>query len=628
MNFSSNFNNQSFTRIYPKNNQFFNLRYFPKDSNNNLELNNPYSKKELFKSKEKDYFDKLTKEDLDSLKLYNPNIKSQENEKEEEKIDKSSFISIKELITKDFEKIARIKDFDSLKKYLPQMISQNYQNKGLISKNTQINSLLNNYQEVLKYLLDLEKKMNKFNSLLEQNAKNLINVDLNNYGKEKTINEKLAENEKRIKKLLNKIDKYKKIINSTKKSKKKSLTSFVLFIKDKDNNYYCDLCPNEIFQSYKDVQDHSLYKHEHILKLRKKNYEMNNDMIPHKSDLDYNYIDYKMNNVRKEINNFIEELNIKTIYNNRNDINSKNNQKSDFDLNKGINDKDFIILQTKMNILEDNQKKSQEILLENLEQFKNEIFSKLKNLNNNQPLIYEKPKDKYNNKEHQNNLNKINQNIKNINNYPINNLKNDYKENDIDNNDFELGKNYQEDFSISESYNNIFKRQENNKGNNNQLKDKNINNNKFIKEGENYFDKKNNYDNNNENRPNFEINPDNKLNPNINNFAKKFCERENNILSNQKMDRNNIFENYKILSESKNKDIKEIKEEEDELIKKLNKQYKLNEKELSKSGYNNAINEIINKNENVKNENYKAHYNNIINFLEINKDLNILSNNN
>ena len=166
MNFSSNFNNQSFTRIYPKNNQFFNLRYFPKDSNNNLELNNPYSKKELFKSKEKDYFDKLTKEDLDSLKLYNPNIKSQENEKEEEKIDKSSFISIKELITKDFEKIARIKDFDSLKKYLPQMISQNYQNKGLISKNTQINSLLNNYQEVLKYLLDLEKKMNKFNSLL------------------------------------------------------------------------------------------------------------------------------------------------------------------------------------------------------------------------------------------------------------------------------------------------------------------------------------------------------------------------------------------------------------------------------------------------------------------------------
>jgi len=75
---------------------------------------------------------------------YNPNIKSKENEKEEENYDKSS---IKELVMKDFEKI---KDYDSLKKYLPQMISQNYQNKGLISKNTQINPLLNNYQEVLK----------------------------------------------------------------------------------------------------------------------------------------------------------------------------------------------------------------------------------------------------------------------------------------------------------------------------------------------------------------------------------------------------------------------------------------------------------------------------------------------
>ena len=620
MNFSSNFNYQTFSKIYPKNNQVFNFRYFPKDSNNNLVLNNPYSKEELSKTEEIDYFDKLTKEDLNSLKLYNPNIKSKENEKEEENYDKSS---IKELVMKDFEKI---KDYDSLKKYLPQMISQNYQNKGF-SKNSQIKPLLKKYQEILNYLSNLEKNMNKFNSLLDQNTKKLIKIDLNNYGKEKTINEKLTENEKKIKKLLNKIDKYKKIINSAKKNKKKSLTSFVLFIKDKDNNYYCDLCPNEIFQSYKDVQDHSLYKHEHILKLRKKNYEINNDMIPHKSDLDHNYIDYKMNNVRKEINNFIEELNIKTIYNNKNDTNYENNQKSDFDLNKGINDKDFLILQTKMNILEDNQKKSQEILLENLEQFKNEIFSKLKNLNNNQPLIYDETKNKFNNKEHQNNLNKINQNIKNINNnLPINNLKNDYQENDIDNNDFELGKNYQEDFSISESYNNIFKRQDNNKGNNNQLKDKNIKNIKPTKQEENYFNKNNNYDNNNENRHNFEINPDNKLNPNINNFAKKFYDRESNILYNQKINGNNICENYKILGESKNVEYKE-KNKEDDLIKKLSEEYKLNEQNLSKSGYNNIINEIINKNENVKNENYKTQFNNIISFLEINKDLNLLPNN-
>ena len=63
-------------------------------------------------------------------------------------------------------------------------------------------------------------------------------------------------------------------------------------------------------------------------------------------------------------------------------LNSENDQKSDFDINRGINEKDFTILQTKMNILEDNQKKNQDILLENLDEFKKEIFSKIKNLKN------------------------------------------------------------------------------------------------------------------------------------------------------------------------------------------------------------------------------------------------------
>ena len=130
----------------------------------------------------------------------------------------------------------------------------------------------------------------------------------------------------------------------------------------------------------------------------------------------------------------------------------------------------------------------------------------------------------------------------------------------------------------------------------------------------------------NKNKLKFEINPDNKLNPNINNFAKKFYDRESNILYNQKINGNNFYENYKILGESKNVEYKE-KNKEDDLIKKLSEEYKLNEQNLSKSGYNNIINEIINKNENVKNENYKTQFNNIISFLEINKDLNLLPNN-
>ena len=96
MDISSNFNNHSFSNIYPNNKQVFNLRYFSKDPNNNLTLNDIYSGNGMSKSEDKDYFDKLTKEQLNSLKLYkfNPIIRNKEMY-EEEINDKSSFIPTK-----------------------------------------------------------------------------------------------------------------------------------------------------------------------------------------------------------------------------------------------------------------------------------------------------------------------------------------------------------------------------------------------------------------------------------------------------------------------------------------------------------------------------------------------------
>ena len=125
------------------------------------------------------------------------------------------------------------------------------------------------------------------------------------------------------------------------------------------------------------------------------------------------------------------------------------------------------------------------------------------------------------------------------------------------------------------------------------------------------------------NQPNFVINSTNELvEPKVNNFAKKFYEREKNILFTKKMNESGFSENYKILNENDvNSENKEIRKEND-LIEELNEKYNLNKQDLSKSGYNNIINEIINKNENVENEKYKAYFNNIISFLDINKDLN------
>ena len=642
MNFSSNFNFHSFSKLYPNNNQYMNLRYFQKTPNNNLIINNPYSIEEISKSEDKNYFNSLTKEQLSSLKLYkfNPIKTNKENELEEENIDKSAFIPTKELLKIDFEKMVKNNDNESIKKYLPQMMFEKYNTKDLPNpKNTKLKQLLIKYQESLRYLLGLEKKMNKFNSLLDQHAKKVINEELNNYGKEKEVNKQLEENDKKINKLFKKIEKYKNIINFANKNKKRSLASFVLIIKDNDNNFYCDLCPNEIFESYKEVQIHSLSKHEHILKLRKKNYEINNNLTS-SYNIEQKYLDNKMKDIQEEFDTFIQTMNInkenENNIKNKNDNYLENDENFDIDTNKQINDNDLMILEKKINILEENQSKNQEMLLKNLDDFKKEIFTQIKNLQNNQSLFFEEEKNNKNIKnEIGKNLNDIKiENDKNLINNNIsstNNKNNITNKNDItDNNIFQLGEKYQENTSILESYNYNFNKDENDISNNNinQMKNKN---NIFIPPKENNFNtnKEPNLNNKDKNKiniekvnqPNFEMNPNNKLEQDLNNFAKKYYEREKNILFTQKINQPDFDENYKILNENKISENTEIKKE-NEFIEKLNDKYNLNKEDLTKSGYNNVINEIINKNENVQNENYKAYFNNIISFLEINKDLN------
>ena len=649
MNFSSNFNFHSFSKLYPNNNQYTNLRYFQKTPNNII-LNNPYLIEEISKSEDNNYFNSLTKEQLSSLKLYKFNpIKTNKENEIEENIDKSSFILTKELINIDFEKMIKNNDNESIKKYLPQMMFEKYNTKDLPNpKNVKLKSLLIKYQESLRYLSNLEKKMNKFNSLLDQHAKKVINEELNNYGKEKTVNKQLEENDKTINKLFNKIDKYKNIINLANKNKKRSLASFVLIIKDNDNNFYCDLCPNEIFESYKEVQIHSLSKHEHILKLRKKNYEINNNLTS-SYNIEQKYLDTKMKNIQEEFDTFIQTMNInkenENNFKNKNNNYLENEEIFDIDTNKQINDNNLMILEKKINILEENQSKNQEMLLKNLDDFKKEIFTQLKNLQNNQSLFFEEEKNNKNIKnEIGKNLNDIKiENDKNfINNISsMNNKNNITNKNDItDNNIFQLGEKYQENTSIIESYNYNFNKDDNdiNSNNINQMKNKN---NIYIppKEENNFITNKepnlNNKDDNNNkigknknkiniekvNQPNFEMNPNNKLEQDLNNFAKKYYEREKNILFTQKINQPGFDENYKILDENKISENTEIKKEND-FIEKLNDKYNLNKEDLTKSSYNNIINEIINKNENVQNENYKAYFNNIISFLEINKDLN------
>ena len=625
MNFSNNFNNNKLFKTKLQNNNFLNMRYFPQNTNKTLLLNNINSNSQTFKSSDKYNFDNISNPNLNSMKFYKFDTqKNKSDSEDEEKIDKSDFIPINELINQNLEKISKSQDITKLKKFVKQMAFQIYKKNDLPNPdNIRLKKLVTKYQDLLKYLLNLEKNMNKYNDALEQNNRKLFNPDLNNFEKEKKYNNQIEKNEEKINYLYKKLNKYKNIIIQAKKNSKRSLASFVLIIKDDNNNFYCDLCPNNIFRTYKEVQIHSLNVHRHILELRKKNYEINNNLISPKDNLEDNYLNTKMKYIEDELVTFIEDL-YKNKTNeiklkNKND-NNKENYENEKEIEKNINDNEILILEQKLNLLEEKQKKNQEILIDNLNKFKSEIIAQLSELKQNNNLIYTQPKIDIINKNATIKIDDINNdNINNDNNIPKNNLNdNDKNENNIS---FQLGEKYQ-DNSIFESVN-INANQNNNK--NNKLKSEKLENNNmnpFKKENENNLNK------NKEPKinlgkvinPTFEINKNNKLQPDINNFVSKFCEREKNILFKENMIESDYQEKYKILKENNNNKINESKKE-DELIEDLKNKYQLNKEDLTKSGYNNIINDIINQNQNNKNEQYKAYFNNMLTFLDINKDL-------
>ena len=623
MNFLPNYNSQSLS------------------SKNSLVINDIYQNKETQKlEEEKDYFDNLTTEQLKNLKIYKFEVNKNNSEEieEKEKMDKSKFLPLKQIINTDFEN----EDFTELRKYLNQMTYQNYKARsvGLPNhKNEKLKLILSKYQELLEYLSGLEKKMIKFNNLLDQKAKKIFIPESENFSKEKELNIKIQKNEKKINSLLDKISLYKKIIAYANKIQNRPLVSFVLIIKDEENNFYCDICPDEIFPSYKDVQIHFFKKHKNILMLRKQNYELNNDIVDEKNKINEEekkeYFDMKIKYMEEELNNYVKEINKNNEKNkdikleNKNEDNTNDNKINVNENDDTIKEKNFIEIEKKIKNLEDNQKRNQELLLDNFNKFKNEIFEKIRSIKNNQSFYFGQNTININNNNKINHLNDIKNNIDIIQNNKIQNNhldnNNQNNENEYDKN-FELGQSYQED-TILESVNTKIK----NNTNNNIIN--NTNNEPFFKPKLTNLNQLNNDKDNKINikgkesdkdkdkekikKLNYEINPEAKQQPKVYNFVQKFYDRETNILFNQRGDELN--NNYKILEENMDNSKIDLKKE-NEMIEELNNKYNLNNNSITKSGYNDIIKEIINKNENSNNPNHKAYFNNILSFLEIDKD--------
>ena len=74
---------------------------------------------------------------------------------------------------------------------------------------------------------------------------------------------------------------------------------------------------------------------------------------------------------------------------NKNEDNTNDNKINVNENDDTIKEKNFIEIEKKIKNLEDNQKRNQELLLDNFNKFKNEIFEKIRSIKNNQSFSFE-----------------------------------------------------------------------------------------------------------------------------------------------------------------------------------------------------------------------------------------------
>ena len=395
----------------PMNNQSILMsKYFPKTMDNNLLSNRLNNSKESKKEKEMVNNNNLTANKIKSLKLLQfDNINNNNNDNEflleiqNHKNDLFNNFPIKEIINIDFENIINYEGTKNIIKYLSPMVYQDLDidnsNMLIFKKNNQFKSLILKYQHILQYLYYVEKKMNEYYKAMETIPSEAYNINNKIDEEDIKINKIIEEKENKIKYLENKINIYKKLLLLNNKEKH-PLISTVLDIHDENFNYYCDICPDDIFKSYQEVQIHYLNEHSKTLKIREKNLMNLQNISVNNSNYEKFYFDNKMNSIKNELKNLLFEINknkeqdydrkkmnkLKRDVRNYTTQNQSNKNLSSKTLDfKNIEEHEIDIdnFDNKLNNFERLQKNYNDRLNKDFNNFKSEIFIQLDNIKNN-----------------------------------------------------------------------------------------------------------------------------------------------------------------------------------------------------------------------------------------------------
>ena len=552
---------------------------------------------------------------------------------------------LSEITNTDFESILTYGDLTKIDKLLPQMIY----NDLSFSKNPHLILVLQNYQNILKFLFNQQANIISKNNIIE-NFVNNDNSDINKHTKkleDAKINSnrllKAYNNQK--KKLQNRINLCKSILIS---NGYKDMIPYNLLININDNEgiYRCEICPDKTFKSYEHIHAHYIKNHfnrennnlifssnninkfyfDNQLNIIKN--ELKNTMIELNQKFDNDYKDRKCDNLRREIEtqiNYNEEIENNLIKTNKNystsnlmKINSlveRNNFESN-DLNEQLRN------------IEREQKLQYQKLQNNFENLKNEIFNELKNFSKNEIVVNNNFDNVKNNKNvsymnYETNNKKINDNYKNTStNFEINNknINDNYKN---INTNFEINnKNINDDNKkiLNDEKSNVRQDTQFTLGSNQNAQQSNKyipqNNNMNINENININNNSNDINDNKELKSTEELKEQIRSNPNIknndiNSIIKSFRERDNKILFGDSYDLNATLNNYNFLN------IRPSKTEFDKITNMINKKndyYKLNKSDLSGEDYSNFISKIISDNKDSK------YFNNIYKKSKISSD--------
>ena len=589
--------------------------------------------------------------------------------------DLSSSFPIEEIISLDFEKIFsyHFGKFSLIEKYLPHMMYQDIENDNNF-KNPNIKLILVKFQQILQFLFKMEKNITEIKEEKGKNLKTFKPIRRKLLDKNFILDEEISKNEKKNYNLEKKLDIYNKIlINYNTYKPSKPLNNFVLDIHDENNFYYCDLCADLKFNSYKDVQNHYISEHLNILKKKFFNYYNNSFSLKNNNINNYTYekfyFDNKLNLIKDELKNILIDFNKKgeddydnkKMYELRNDIrrftnltegvterkksifsaseNAKINTSVNFNsinkMNNSIYKEEYNEdeINAYFNNIEKNQQKYFDEIKKDFTLFKNEIFNQLSNIKNNKPVIV--PPKKIISSNFINNDSKVNiqSSLKNISNIQQKNI------NEINiNNESNFQKN---NMNISNEIN--MKINDTNKNNNeSNLQKNNIN----IYNEENLIKNKNinDYNINNSNKifkPSFEklkeeidINTlkQNKIFPISNTFNENkekmkklyelFHKREREVLFNKGIDLITILDNYDIYNIKQNS---KLKNEVEEKLNNYYRSYGIDKINNSKNDYIQIIKGIIINNKN--NEKSDKYFENSLDITGLRDEIKYLPNN-